>query len=120
MALKHVKNYYQQVEKMYLDLASSLQEMEEDFKAGKVTEDELNNLMLPVKGLKENYVRLSYIMYLLAQPNRESKKENYFKNNSALNDFFGEEKLSVNEDFLLSQDALKEFKKRLEELKDKK
>ena len=32
MAIKQVKNYYKQVEKMYLELLSDLKEMEEDFK----------------------------------------------------------------------------------------
>ena len=48
MAMKHLKNYYQQVEKLYLDLASELKELEEDFKKGECTEEELQNLLIPV------------------------------------------------------------------------
>ena len=32
MAIKHVKDYYKQIEKMYFELISELHEMEEDFK----------------------------------------------------------------------------------------
>ena len=65
MAIKQVKNYYKQVEKMYLELLSDLKEMEEDFKNNECTEEELQNLLIPVRGIEENYKRLSYIMYLL-------------------------------------------------------
>ena len=63
MAVRQLKTYYKQVEEMFLELNDDLKEMEEDFKAGKITEDELHNLLLPVKGLKDNYIRLSYVMY---------------------------------------------------------
>ena len=72
MAIKQVKNYYKQVEKMYLELLSDLKEMEEDFKNNECTEEELQNLLIPVRGIEENYKRLSYIMYLLYQPNRKN------------------------------------------------
>ena len=36
MAIKQVKNYYKQVEKMYLELLSDLKEMEEDFKNNEI------------------------------------------------------------------------------------
>ena len=74
MAIKQVKNYYKQVEKMYLELLSDLKEMEEDFKNNECTEEELQNLLIPVRGIEENYKRLSYIMYLLYQPNRKNKE----------------------------------------------
>ena len=45
MAIKHVKNYYKQIEKMYFELISELHEMEEDFKKNECTEEELQNLL---------------------------------------------------------------------------
>ena len=62
MAIKHVKDYYKQIEKMYFELISELHEMEEDFKKNECTEEELQNLLIPVKGIEENYKRLSCIL----------------------------------------------------------
>ena len=80
MALKQVKNYYKQVEKLYFELASELKEMEDDFKKGECTEEELQNLLIPVNNIKENYQRLAYIMFLFYQPNKEkrAKKHGFF------------------------------------------
>lgn len=55
MSVKHVKKYYRDIEKMYLELVSELSEMKDDFAKGNCTEDELNNLLTPVKGIEELY-----------------------------------------------------------------
>ena len=75
MSVKHIKKYYNDIQKMYFELVSDLKEMESELKAGTCTEEELNNLLLPVKGIEENYKRLSYIMYLLYQPNTNQQLE---------------------------------------------
>ena len=59
MSIKHVKRYYKQTEKMYFELLADLHEMEKDFKAGECTEEQLQNLLLPVNNLKENYKLIS-------------------------------------------------------------
>ena len=44
MSVKHVKKYYHDIEKMYLELVSELAEMKDDFAKGNCTEEELNKL----------------------------------------------------------------------------
>lgn len=115
MSVKHVKDYYLKIEDMYIELLEDLKEMEEDFKKGECTEEELNNLLKPVNSIKDNYQRLAYVMYLLAQPNRDKKKAKYNKQNKNLVSEFN--RLGISQDIELdeSRDALKEFKKNLKE-----
>lgn len=120
MAVRQLKDYYKRIEEMFIELNDDLKEMEEDFKAGKITEDELRNLLLPVSGLKENYIRLSYVMYLLNQPNRPKKEQRYHNQNATLNGFFQEQGVTKDQDLEDCKNALDEFKKNLKELKESK
>lgn len=115
MAIKHVKDYYKQIEKMYFELISELHEMEEDFKKNECTEEELQNLLIPVKGIEENYTRLSYILYLLYQPNRDKKSSKYHKENKDLHKFFMDNELLYDQEIKKEEHALKEFKKNIKE-----
>lgn len=117
MALKQVKEYYKSVEKLYFDMVHSLEEMEGEFKKGNVTEEELNKLILPVNNIKDNYLRLSYIMHLFYEPNRRKKVNRYNGQHKALNDVFTKTRVSMREDLKDSEDALKEFKKHLKDFK---
>ena len=120
MSVKHVKRYYKQTEKMYFELLADLHEMEEDFKAGECTEEQLQNLLLPVNNLKENYKLISYFMYLLAQPNRDSKEKKYENQNKDLTDYFKENNLMMEEQKSMGEDALKKFKEEVKKWKENK
>ena len=115
MSVKHIKKYYNDIQKMYFELVSDLKEMERDLKAGTCTEEELNNLLLPVKGIEENYKRLSYIMYLLYQPNRDSKKDKYNKANKEIYNFFNENDLTKEKEVEKEKNDLKEFRDNLKQ-----
>lgn len=115
MAMKHLKNYYQQVEKLYLDLASELKELEEDFKKGECTEEELQNLLIPVNNIKENYQRLSYVLFLLYQPKRDEKKPKYDKENKDLVKYFNDNKLTMKQELEREQASLETFRKLVKE-----
>lgn len=115
MSVKHIKKYYNDIQKMYFELVSDLKEMERDLKAGTCTEEELNNLLLPVKGIEENYKRLSYIMYLLYQPNRDSKKDKYNKANKEIYKFFNDNGLTKEKEVEKEKNDLKEFRDNLKQ-----
>lgn len=117
MALKQVKDYYKSVEKLYFDMLHSLEEMNEEFKKGNVTEEELNKLLTPVNNIKDNYLRLSYVLHLFYEPNRQKKVKKYEKQNHILTDKFKEMGVDKKSDLEESKYALKEFKKHLEEFK---
>lgn len=115
MSVKHIKKYYNDIQKMYFELVSDLKEMESELKAGTCTEEELNNLLLPVKGIEENYKRLSYIMYLLYQPNRDSKKDKYNKANKEIYKFFNDNGLTKEKEVEKEKNNLKEFRDNLKQ-----
>lgn len=75
MAVKDVKNYYYQVSSQYLKMKATLEEFNEEFKKGNITEDRLENVKGLVDAMEQNYNRVSYIMHLLELPNRPEKKE---------------------------------------------
>ena len=120
MALKQVKDYYKSVEKLYFDMVHSLEGMQEEFNKGNVTEEELNKLLMPVNNIKDNYLRLSYILHLFYEPNRTKKVKNYNKQEHKIVNIFKENRVTKDLDLQDSEYALKEFKKHLEEFKKEK
>ena len=120
MALKQVKDYYKSVEKLYFDMVHSLEGMQEEFNKGNVTEEELNKLLTPVNNIKDNYLRLSYIMHLFYEPNRRKKIPAYNKQERKIVTVFKQNKITKEQDLQESEYALKEFKKHLEEFKKEK
>lgn len=118
MAIKHYKEYYLQVQKMYLELLSDLREMEEECKKGECTEEQLRNLMLPVNNLKDNYERLAYGLYLLYQPNKDKKKKGYDRQNKLMKEYFEERGITADQELQKERDALAEFKQHIKELKN--
>lgn len=115
MALKQVKDYYKNVEKLYFDMVHSLEEMNEEFKKGNVTEEELNKLLTPVNNIKDNYLRLSYVLHLFYEPNRQKKVKKYEKQEHNINKIFEENRITKEQDLQDSEYALTEFKKHLKE-----
>ena len=115
MALKQVKDYYKNVEKLYFDMIHSLEEMNEEFKKGNVTEEELNKLLTPVNNIKDNYLRLSYVLHLFYEPNRQKKVKKYEKQEHNINKIFEENRITKEQDLQDSEYALTEFKKHLKE-----
>ena len=115
MAIKHIKDYYQQVEKLYLELASDLAEMEKDFKNGDCTEEELQNLLIPVNNIKENYERLSYILFLFYQPKKKSKKEKYEMANKDLKTYFEKQGTVMEKELENESASLATFRKLIKE-----
>lgn len=118
MAIKQVKKYYQEIQKLYFEMADDLKDMQKEFERGEVTEEQLNKLMTPVNNIRTNYTILSYIMYLLYQPNREQKKSKYTKENKELNHFFNSSKLDENSVIEESKNSLKLFKENLNKFKE--
>lgn len=81
MSVKHVKDYYLKITQDYHNMTQVLQELEKSVADDKISE--LNNNIPMIKQqvaqLKENYLRISYIMFLLNMPNRKEKRAKYVK-----------------------------------------
>lgn len=79
MSVKHLKEYYQKVCDQYNEMVNDLQELEEYAKTNMVEPERLEQYKQTIAPIKENYLTLSYIMFLLNQPNRKEKQEKYNK-----------------------------------------
>lgn len=80
MAIKHVRDYYERMVSDYVEMKRVLEEMEKlSEEKASVAINNIEQIREQVKVLEANYNRLSYIMFLLNQPNKEKKKSKYFK-----------------------------------------
>lgn len=79
MSVKHVNEYYLKVANDYHMMVKTLEEMEKSI-SDNTAKFALNNIDIikqQVSQLKENYLRISYIMFLLNEPNRPKKQSRY-------------------------------------------
>lgn len=74
MAKSHLIQYFLEVENEYMEIVSNLAEFRELAAEGKISNDDLMQLISEVEKAKENYTRIGYIMFLLNKPQRKSKK----------------------------------------------
>lgn len=118
MAIKDVKIYYYNVLSQYLEMKADLKDFEQALADGHITEDKLEEVRQDVAQIKDNYDRLSFILYLLAMPNRKSKKEKYIKTSNILESYF--EKTGHNMDAVLkeNEDVLKHLKAEIKRLSE--
>lgn len=78
MAIKHVREYYERMVSDYVEMKHVLEEMEKlSEEKASIALSNIEQIREQVKILEANYKRLAYIMFLLNQPNKESKKQRY-------------------------------------------
>lgn len=112
MAYKQVKIYYKQVEAQYLEMKQDAQDFDDALRTGRVSQEQFDQFQIALLRLKENYNRLSYIMFLFNTPNRKKKIARYNKQQHSLYNKVQEFSDSVILDE--NADILKTFKKCLE------
>ena len=119
MAIKDVKCYYYQMQAQYLEMKADLADFEQALQDGFITEEQLVAAKEEVVKIKNNYDRLSYIMYLLDMPNRKSKKDAYVRQYKPILDELV--KLGADIDSIKKEnsDALVHFKAALKALNKK-
>ena len=103
----------------YLDEKQNLADFEEALKDGLITEEQMQEALDTVASLEANYYRLTYIMYLLDMPNRNSKKGTYVKQYKSILEEL--KRLGADIDSIKKEnsDALTHFKTALKALKNK-
>lgn len=120
MARRHVIKYYKEVQDQYIEMLHQANEFEKALKDEFITQEQITQYKEIVAKLKENYERLSYIMFLLNMPNKKSKEARYKKQNKNIVNYLN----NSSEEFVLKEDEdvllkLRQFiKKELEELKN--
>lgn len=84
MSVKAVKKYYDEVAEQYHEMLELLQDVEKEAMEGIVEPERIDRLQSQIAPIKQNYERLSYIMFLLNQPQRASKQPRYAAQNKKL------------------------------------
>lgn len=74
MALIDVKKYYYAMLSQYSMMKSDLEDYNQAFKDGHITEEQLNDVKQDIADIENNFMRLSYVMYLLELPKNKKKK----------------------------------------------
>lgn len=77
MSVKAVKKYYEAVSQQYHEMLENIQEVEKEAMEGMVEPERIERLQAQIAPIKQNYERVSYIMFLLNQPQRKSKQPAY-------------------------------------------
>ena len=75
MSVKHVNQYFLEIENQYLEMLDDLKELKELYAEQKITNESYQQVAEEVSKLKENYERIAYILFLLKKPNKKDKKE---------------------------------------------
>lgn len=84
MALRHVKEYYLQQEKIYLNMVEILHELEREKSLDLFDEERVAQYQQNVDIIKSNYERLAYILMLFNQPRTPKKLNKHKKQNKLL------------------------------------
>lgn len=79
MSVKHIKKYYNDIAIQFMEMQEVLREAENNYSQKLVSPEQLENIKKTVEPLKQNYARISYIMYLLNMPAKNKKKNKYAK-----------------------------------------
>ena len=77
MAAKDVIEYYNKVCADYTEMLSTLTEMEDEFNKNLISEAQLEQLKKIIQPLKDNYMTLSWVVFLLNKPSRKEKFKGY-------------------------------------------
>lgn len=77
MSKKDVERYYLQMSDQLHEMKENIKDFEELCKNGMVLPERVQQLEDMVKPFNSNFERLSYIMFLLNQPNKKEKVKKY-------------------------------------------
>ena len=81
MAKKDIEIYYEQVCSQYNEMIQNLNDMEQYAKENIIEPERIDKLKAMIEPIKNNYMTLSYIMFLLNAPNKNNKLNRYIKQN---------------------------------------
>ena len=120
MAFRDVKKYYIEVQNQYFEMLENAKDFDEALKAGLVDQAQFDQAKNYLDRLKENYDRLTYIMFLFNKPHRNKKIS---QDNVKNKDFYAylEENNATSKKVIDDNTyVLKEFKKFVEDIKKEK
>ena len=116
MARKDVIRGFQKIEKQYFSMLKNVEEYDKALKDKFISQEQFEQAQMILKDLKQNYDRWSYIMFLLNQPSKDSKKPGYEKQNSKLVSHFNKTKSTLEDVLDEGEDCMKNFKEYIKTL----
>lgn len=78
MSKKHFDEYYLKVCKQYSEMMYAIREIEQQSINNIMSPERLDELKKSVEPLRNNYMTLSYVAFLLNQPNKSKKQKRYW------------------------------------------
>lgn len=84
MSKRDFDRYFDDVKCQYFEMLDTLKEIEELANNQMVSPDMLDNVKATIEPIKNNYLALSYVMFLLNKPTRGSKADKYKRQNKKL------------------------------------
>lgn len=84
MSKKDFDKYYNEVQAQYTEMLDTLKELSELANTGMVSPETVENTKKIVEPLKNNFMTLSYVAFLLNEPKRTHKIDRYVKQNKKL------------------------------------
>ena len=84
MSVKHIKAYYEEICDQYHEMVENLRDFEKECEQNIVSPERIEQLKQMIVPLKTNYERISYIIFLLNQPDKKDKQKKYQKQNAKL------------------------------------
>ena len=77
MSIKHFNEYYNDLYKTYAEMVKGLEELQNTCNAQMVTPEMIDNYKKTLQPIKDSFLTLQYVKYLLNKPNKKSKQERY-------------------------------------------
>lgn len=81
MSVKHVIEYYKKMDKQRSDMLSMLELFDKQMRTSMVDSEKYEQIKKMAETFNTNYQRLSYVIYLLNQPNKKKKQQDYARRN---------------------------------------
>lgn len=117
MSMVDVKEYYVEVKDQFLEMYNLMDEYNLAYKEGRISKEQLDDIKDSIQLLKENYERVSYIMFLFNKPKSQKNRKKSHEENAFYEGRFNyigaDKKTIINENTYV----LNDIKKYLESIK---
>lgn len=120
MAYRHLKDYYEKIQSQYMEMLGDAKDYQQGVDEGSLTPEQAEQAYAMTAKLKENYERITYVLYLLGMPNRKSKEKTYERQNRKALRYLSDEKADEESAVSEGGDALKEFRSFIKGLRESK
>ena len=77
MSKKHFDEYYFQLYSDYVEMINLLKQLEDECATGMVSPDKIENYKNALQPIKDSFLTMQFVKYLLDKPNKKGKIKRY-------------------------------------------